>query len=302
MDATAVNDVGGLPELGAAAVCAAEPVRDELLAEAVKELEGGEVRAGRDLDQLSEAVPDLRYRQSSEEGEVEEGVDRSVVGAETVLVLAVVDGDLDGYRGVNEANDRCGDADEIGCSAVGCARISVVVLVVVVGYYIYKYICSISTDLPSNVGGKPAPDHKHGFLADNAKIRKCIADGQKRIHVLCLLSDLRFVDNQSNTVGLEILLHLRSVKRTDVDVCHGQASAPFLIHVCELRILDVENTVEKGEIIGDFFIALDMEASARLGHSGREFRHGFKGTKEGNQSAAIERGGGREKLLKPRRS
>lgn len=50
MDATAVNDVGGLPKLGAAAVCAAEPVRDELLAEAVEELEGGEVCAGRDLD------------------------------------------------------------------------------------------------------------------------------------------------------------------------------------------------------------------------------------------------------------
>lgn len=44
MDAAAVDDVGGLPELGAATVCAAEPVRDELLAEAVKELESSEVR------------------------------------------------------------------------------------------------------------------------------------------------------------------------------------------------------------------------------------------------------------------
>lgn len=67
-------------------------------------------------------------------------MDRGVVGAETVLILAMVDGDLDGDRGVNEANDRCGDADEIGCSAVGCARKPVVVLVVVVGYYTYVYI------------------------------------------------------------------------------------------------------------------------------------------------------------------
>lgn len=121
VDATVVDDVGGLPELGTATVCAAEPVRDELLAEAVQELEGGYVRAGRDLDQFGEAVPDLGFRQGPEEGEVEEGVDRGVVGAETVLVLVVVDGDLDGDRGVDQANDRCGDADEVGCSAVGCA-------------------------------------------------------------------------------------------------------------------------------------------------------------------------------------
>lgn len=36
-----------------------------------------------------------------------------MIGAESVLVLAVVDGDLDGDRSVNEANDRCGNTDEV---------------------------------------------------------------------------------------------------------------------------------------------------------------------------------------------
>lgn len=44
-----------------------------------------------------------------------------MVGAESVLMLAVVDGDLDGDRSVNKANDRCWNTDVVCCSAVGCA-------------------------------------------------------------------------------------------------------------------------------------------------------------------------------------
>lgn len=113
MDAAAVDGVGGLFELEAAAIGASEAVRYQLLAVLVEELEGGEVCAGGDLDEFGEAVADLGYGQGSQEGEVEEGVDWGVVGAESVLVLAVVDGDFDGDRGVYEANDRGGDADEV---------------------------------------------------------------------------------------------------------------------------------------------------------------------------------------------
>lgn len=44
-----------------------------------------------------------------------------MVGSESVFVLAVVDGDLDGDRSVNKANDRCWNANVVCCSAVGCA-------------------------------------------------------------------------------------------------------------------------------------------------------------------------------------
>lgn len=83
------------------------------------------------------------------------------------------------------------------------------------------------------------------------------------------------MDNQSNTIGLEILLHLCTVKGTDIDVCHGEAPTPFLVHICELRVLDIENAVKEREIIGDFLIALDMEASARFRYSCGKIRHFF---------------------------
>jgi hypothetical protein len=74
----------------------------------------------RDLDQLREAVADLSRGQGSQEREVEEGVDRSVVGAQTVLVVAVVDGDLDGDGCIDQPDDRGRDADEI-CVAAVCS-------------------------------------------------------------------------------------------------------------------------------------------------------------------------------------
>jgi len=42
-----------------------------------------------------------------------------VVGSETVLVVAVVDGDLDRDGGVNQTDDGGRDTDEVGVAAVG---------------------------------------------------------------------------------------------------------------------------------------------------------------------------------------
>lgn len=44
-----------------------------------------------------------------------------MVGAQAVLVAAVVDGDFDGDGGVDEADDGGGDADIVGVAAVGGA-------------------------------------------------------------------------------------------------------------------------------------------------------------------------------------
>jgi hypothetical protein len=46
-------------------------------------------------------------------------VDRSVVCAETVLVVGVVDADLDRDGCIDQANDGGGNTDEVGVAAVG---------------------------------------------------------------------------------------------------------------------------------------------------------------------------------------
>lgn len=42
-----------------------------------------------------------------------------VVGAESVLVVAIVDGDLDADTGIDESDDGGWDTNEVGVAAVG---------------------------------------------------------------------------------------------------------------------------------------------------------------------------------------
>lgn len=60
----------------------------------------------------------MSLRECAEEGEVKEGDDGSVISAETVLQLAVIDGNLDGNGSVNETDDGGRNADEVGVAAV----------------------------------------------------------------------------------------------------------------------------------------------------------------------------------------
>ena len=46
-------------------------------------------------------------------------MDRCMICSQAVLVVAVIDSDFDGYRGVNQANDGGGYSDEVGVPAVG---------------------------------------------------------------------------------------------------------------------------------------------------------------------------------------
>lgn len=82
---------------------------------------------GRDLDKLGESIADLTSRQRSKESEVQESVHRGVVRAQPVLIVAVVDGDLDGDRSIDQANDSRRDPNEVGVSAVGRARKATVI-------------------------------------------------------------------------------------------------------------------------------------------------------------------------------
>ena len=44
---------------------------------------------------------------------------RGMVGAKSVLVVSVVDGDLDRYRSVDQTYDSGRDSDEVGVPAIG---------------------------------------------------------------------------------------------------------------------------------------------------------------------------------------
>lgn len=121
VDTGPVDPVGSILDLLLSTVGVAESGVDELLGVLVEKVECGQVSTAGDLDQLCEAVPDLRGRKSAEETEVKECVDGGVVCTETVLVVGVVDADLDGDGSVDQANDGCGNADEVGVAAVGSA-------------------------------------------------------------------------------------------------------------------------------------------------------------------------------------
>jgi len=121
VDTSPVNPVGSILNLLLSTVGVAESGVDELLGVLVEKIECGQVSTAGDLNQLCETVPDLRSGKCAEETEVKEGVDWGVVCTETVLVVGVVDADLDGDGSVDQANDGCGNADEVGVAAVGSA-------------------------------------------------------------------------------------------------------------------------------------------------------------------------------------
>lgn len=121
VNASTIDGVSGLADL-LVITFAAEASSNQLLAVLVEQIECGLVSTCRDLDQLSKAISDLRLRKSLQEREVQEGMHRSVVSTEPVLVVAIVNGDLDTDTGVNETNDSCGNADVVGVPSIGSAR------------------------------------------------------------------------------------------------------------------------------------------------------------------------------------
>lgn len=47
----------------------------------------------------------------------------------------------------------------------------------------------------------------------------------------------------------------------------------MLVAVCQLRILDVEDSIEEGEVVRDLLIAVNMKAILRFSDSSSEVRH-----------------------------
>ena len=118
VNAIPVDRVRRLAHLVRGTVRASKLRLDQVLAVLVEEVERVQVGAGRNLDQLGKAVPDLGDGQRPQEGEVEKGVQGRVVRSKAVLVVAVVDRDLDRDRRVNEPDHRGRHPDVVGASPI----------------------------------------------------------------------------------------------------------------------------------------------------------------------------------------
>lgn len=122
VDARAANLVSSLPYILGGSLEAPKGGADEVLAVLVEQVKGVAVSARRNLDELREAIADLGNGEGAEESKVKEGVRRSVVSAEAVLVLAVVDGHLDGDGGINQTYNGGGNTDVVCVAPVGGTR------------------------------------------------------------------------------------------------------------------------------------------------------------------------------------
>src|ERR1700730_7660165 len=81
MDAFPINLIRSLDQLPRTAIRSPKTLLNQLLTVLIQQVESIEMRTSRNLYQLCETVTDLGCRKSPQEGEVEEGVNRGVVGA-----------------------------------------------------------------------------------------------------------------------------------------------------------------------------------------------------------------------------
>ena len=225
---------------------------DELLAVLLKKIIGVFVGTSRDLDQLSKSISDLSNWETAEECEVKEGVRGSVVGSETVLVAAVVDGDLDRDGSVNETNDCGGDADVVCVAAVS------------------------STSKASNVSDETTTDNKDRLLAVDTKVGHGVDNGKESIHGLGLFTNHGLVDSKRDAIVVKVLLHLVTVEVEDVEVHDSQASSPGGVELVQLGVGGVEDAIEKLKVILDLLITTNSETlgggldgSGHIRHGGR---------------------------------
>lgn len=101
-------------------------------------------------------------------------------------------------------------------------------------------------------------------LSNDAKFGHRVYNAQKGRNGFCLLSDLGLVELESESIVVEILLHLLSIDIEDIQVHHGENTSPAFIAVSQLGVFNVKNTIEKREIIGDLLEAVDVKAGSGL--------------------------------------
>ena len=111
VDSLSVDFVSRRTNFGGRPVGPSKTGLDELFAVLIQQLECLQVRAGRDLDQLGKSIANLRHGQGAQKCEIQKGVHRCMICAQSVLVVSIIDRNFDGDRSINQANNRRRDAD-----------------------------------------------------------------------------------------------------------------------------------------------------------------------------------------------
>ena len=98
-------------------------------------------------------------------------------------------------------------------------------------------------------------------LSVNPELSHRVNDTEKSRDCLCLLSNFCFVDFQFEPIMLKVPFHLLSIHVVDVLIRYRKTSLPFLVAVCKIGVLGVEDAVYECEVIFNLLVAFDVEAS-----------------------------------------
>lgn len=227
-------------------------------------------------------------------------MDRCMVCAKAVLIVAVVDGNLDRHRRINQPDNGSGDADVVCVASICCTGKSVGswlasmphggTLMQDSGQHVVSRAHlqrSSPTQQRQSRGHHPRPipapisvsarltnraTHTT-YFSEDAKLVHGIDDAEERVYRLGFLANHGLVHVQFDLVVCEISLHLLAVDVEDVHVHYGQTSSPSAVAVGELVVLDVKYAVHEREVILDLLVTLDVKAARCFGHGGFEVRH-----------------------------
>ena len=116
------NLLGDRSNLSRAVHLLSELAAEQLLAVATKGIKCAHVGTRTDLDQFGKAVAYLCKWQSLQEAEIKECMDWGMIRSEAILVVTVIHSHFDTDASVDQSNQGCRDANEVGVAAVTGAR------------------------------------------------------------------------------------------------------------------------------------------------------------------------------------
>jgi hypothetical protein len=96
-------------------------------------------------------------------------------------------------------------------------------------------------------------------FAIDSEISHGIYDTQEGRHGLGLLANLGLVSYEFDSMMFEVVLHLLAIDVVDVLVGDGKTSSPFLVAVGEVLVVDIEDSINEGEIVLDLLVTLNVE-------------------------------------------
>ena len=111
----------------------------------------------------------------------------------------------------------------------------------------------------------PSDSRIKSYLSEDAEFVHRVDNAEECINGFSFFADHGLVDVKVDAVMVEVLLHLFSIDVEDIGVHNGEAPTPTLVTISQLASVGIEDAINKGEIVFNLLVALDMEASCRFG-------------------------------------